>query len=453
MVKKIGKSFLFLILSLGLVAAVCPPADGGKNLTQNSEPCGANAQISRLLELTSQDDWSGWIARLSGLDPVILDTTATTIQTRSSFPMFRGASNARAYEYVLTRLRGWYPAQQIEEDGYVLSSGTVWKNIILTIPGANRPAESVILSAHLDSTSDNADIIAPGAEDNATGSAALLEAARIFRTHRFTRTLRLIWFTGEEQGLLGSKAYVEDHNLSGVTGVINLDMYGYDPDQDGCFELHVGTMPASAPVGACFSAAASIYSPQLKVNLIDAYDMRFSDHNSFWEKGIGAVEVLENFTSGQPSDACGGIGEHSPYYHKTTDTLNHLNLSTGFAITRAGLAAAASLAEPLDACFSWVPYLSTLSINGQISLAWTAVPGAAGYRIYRSDASAVGQTALCSAEWIPVFETKALNWTDPAILPELTYAYRVEALGGAGCVSATSACVESKVTGKSMFLP
>ena len=49
--------------------------------------------------------------------------------------------------------------------------------------------------------------LAPGAEDNASGSAALLEAARLFNRYRFERTLQIIWFTGEEQGLLGSLAF------------------------------------------------------------------------------------------------------------------------------------------------------------------------------------------------------------------------------------------------------
>jgi hypothetical protein len=455
MLIRILRLLILLVLILGLSAAAPNPSDDGLVSSQALVPCGADPQVDALLSQTSAEDWSAWIARLSGLDPVLLNGETTTIQTRYSYAMFRDQPNARGYEYVLARLQNWYPAAQIEEDAYTPAGNAVWKNIVLTLPGATHPDEIVILSAHLDSTSDNPDSLAPGAEDNASGSAALLEAARIFRTHRFARTIRMIWFTGEEQGLLGSKAYVLDHSLSGLVGVINLDMYGYDLNQDGCFELHIGTMAASAPIGACFRAAASAYSPALKVDAIDTSDMRYSDHNSFWTKGIGAVEILENFHPGAATDACGGYAELSPYYHKTTDTLDHINLSTGFAITRAGLAAAAGLAAPLEACFSAAPHLTVLPQGDRVALSWTSVAGAERYRIFRSDASAAGRAALCSAEWIPIHDTSSLAWSDTSAAPEQYYAYRVEAVSAlaAGCVSAPSACVVVKGSLRTIFIP
>ena len=118
------------------------------------------------------------------------------------------------------------------------------QNIIATFPGTVHPEEVVILSAHFDSTSTNPFWLAPGAEDNASGTVALLEAARILRYYRFDRTLKLIWFNAEEQGLYGSAAYVADHPTANIIGVVNLDMFGYDSNSDGCFELHVGTLPA-----------------------------------------------------------------------------------------------------------------------------------------------------------------------------------------------------------------
>jgi hypothetical protein len=448
------KFFLIFLLLLGLSTEVPPPKSGQTPVPKTAESCGANSQITNLLNLTTADDWSGWIARLSGLDPILLDGETTSIETRYSYAMFRGDDRARGYEYVLTRLYGWFPRDQIEEDTYSPDSGVLWKNIVLTLPGEKLPDESVILSAHLDSTSDDAEFHAPGAEDNATGSAALLEAARIFRTHRFARTLKIIWFTGEEQGLLGSKAYVRDHELTGITGVINLDMFGYDPNKDGCFELHIGTLKASQPIGTCFRTAANAYSPTLKVDAIDSYNMRFSDHNSFWQEGIGAVLVLENFSSGQTADACGGLGEPSPYYHKTTDTLNRISIKTGFDITRSGLATTASMANPVESCFKMSPRLTVLKDTRRATLSWTRVQGASRYRIFRSDGSTSGQTPLCSAEWIPIFETNAMKWVDTSIKAGEQYAYRVEALSPTGtCVSHPSACTIAKDKAHSHLFP
>jgi hypothetical protein len=221
-------------------------------------------------------------------------------------------------------------------------------------------------------------------------------------------------------------------------------MYGYDPNNDGCFELHTGTMPESAPIGSCFLAAAQAYSTGLKVDKIDSYNMRFSDHNSFWVKGVGAVEVLENFSSGQPGDACGGQRESSPYYHLTTDTLDKLNLQTGFQITRASLATGAGLAGAVEACFSTTPKLSLTMKNLQPSLSWGAVSGAQRYRVFRVESGTTGQSALCSSDWQVLGETSALAWTDTSAAPTQRYAYRVEGLGASGsCASAPSACVQT----------
>jgi hypothetical protein len=182
--------------------------------------------------------------------------------------------------------------------------------------------------------------------------------------------------------------------------------------------------------------------------------MRFSDHNSFWEKGIGAVEILENFSSGRVTDACGGHGEHSPYYHKTTDTLKRINLQTGFAITRASLAAGAGMAEPIAACFDTVPDLAVSVENHHAALSWSEVPGAVRYRIYRSSRSTSGQTPLCSAEWIPMLETNALSWIDASVIPGEKTAYRIEALAFAGgCVSASSACTVVQVPAQTLLIP
>src|SRR4030095_6717854 len=118
--------------------------------------------------------------------------------------------------------------------------GPSGKNIVLTIPGTS-PNE-VYLTAHFDSIwqTGNSSPAAPAATDNGTGSATVFEAARILRQYRFTRTIKLIWFTGEQQGLFGSAAYVADHSMFNVVGVLTLDLFGYDANNDKCFAIHAG---------------------------------------------------------------------------------------------------------------------------------------------------------------------------------------------------------------------
>lgn len=319
--------------------------------------CETNPLAANLITLTSQAHWADWIEKLSGEESIEINGSPYTIDTRYSPSLFAIQNDhAKAYEYVLDIIRGWYDDEQIEEDPFPYGSYT-WKNIILTIPGSTKPEETVILSAHLDSTSNNPGVDAPGAEDNASGSAALLEAARLLQDVHFERSIRLIWFTGEEQGLYGSRAYVEDHDLSGVVGVLNLDMYGYDHDADRCFEMHVGTLAASNEVGTCFAETIQAYGLPLSFDYLTNGATSASDHSSFWNEGVGAVEISENF--GYENLPGGCIGDDSnPYYHTVYDTIDNMNLSSGFEITKAALLTLFNMAgEGPPVFFTYLPLM------------------------------------------------------------------------------------------------
>jgi leucyl aminopeptidase len=323
--------------------------------------CSYDTQVEDLLNQTTQDTWSDWIRQLSGADPVTVNGESVTIATRYSFSLFDGSSNARAYDFVKETLLGWYNPEQIEEDNFNYNLTTTWKNLILTIPGDTNPEDIIIVSAHLDSRSENdssSRILAPGAEDNGSGSAALLEAARILQNQSRPRTIKLIWFTGEEQGLLGSEAYTDDHDLSAVLGVINLDMYGYDSNNDGCFEIHVGRLAQSNKVGLCMARVIDAYGIPLSYDYLTTTATGRSDHYPFWQKQIGAIEILENYSNNNLPGGCIG-SDPNPNYHKITDTIDKLNLPVGYNITRAALAAALSMAGEQPIIYSqYFPVIS-----------------------------------------------------------------------------------------------
>lgn len=318
--------------------------------------CGFNPGTDALLDQMTAETWMDWVEKLSGAQPVTIGGEETVITTRYSPAMFSGQQNARAFEFVLEQVQGWYPEDQIEAMPFKVEGPdgvpATWKNLILTLPGQGRPEEMVLLTAHLDSTSsDDPEQLAPGAEDNASGSATLLEAARLFSNQKFDRTIKIIWFTGEEQGLFGSQAYAKTvKDPSKILGVINLDMFGYDSDQDRCFELHVGTLTESDHVGQCFVSAIEAYDLGL-----DEYDylrgqaIGASDHSSFWEIDVGAIEVLENmFDHDLPEPSACDNGDHNPHYHSPEDTADRLNPESALRIARAALAAAAGIAVPID---------------------------------------------------------------------------------------------------------
>lgn len=377
---------------------------------------------------------------LSGARPVFISGKPYTVATRFTRSLFNGSANAKAFDYILEKVTGWgYLGANIEIMPYTLPAylgGYTAYNLILTIPGTTYPDQQVILSAHLDDTSQSPSLLAPGAEDNGSGSALLLEAARLLRQYNFERTLKIIWFTGEEQGLVGSSYYADFRNISGVVGVVNLDMFGYDQDNDRCFELHVGDLPASDAVGQCFVHSITTYGLNLTYDYLNSNLAEGnSDHASFWRHRIGAVEVLENYGNQHLASGCSGQ-DRNPYYHTTNDTITAMNLPVGFDIARAGLATVMDMAVPQGRCFSTVPQVSLAFSQGQVQVSWEAIPGASSYRIYRADNSSSGVFTLLT-------QVSAPGWNDNTVQSGHAYAYQVEAVAPNGmCVSERSTIVD-----------
>ena len=334
---------LVLLLPLLTISAVWRP--------QVTSVCSYHPLTDQFRAQLQPDTWVGYIEDLSGERPVWIDGIERRIETRHSYAMGWHQENALALEYVLQTLRQWYAPNQIEVDSYLPSSSspTQWKNIILTISGKTTPSESILMTAHLDSrmaSGYDTSSPAPGADDNASGSAALLEAARAFRDQSFARTIRLVWFSGEEQGMWGSSAYVADHDLTGVVGVYNLDMFGYDKDGDRCFEMHVGLQAASQPVGQCFVDTLAAYPLDLSYDFITDNASIYSDHSTFWRRGVGALMVLENFHENNLPAGCAGT-DKNPYDHTSLDTLANMHPDYGFAIASAATLAVHRMAGPM----------------------------------------------------------------------------------------------------------
>ena len=396
--------------------------------------CDYQPEVADLLGQTDINRWLDWVEKLSGAEPAAIADEPILIQTRRTAAMFRGDSNARAYDYVLSLAQSWYPEEQVEEHAYPFSYLTA-KNLIMTIPGQTTSSELVLLTAHLDDTAWNSSI-APGANDNGVGVATTLEAARLLRQFRFERTIKLILFTGEESGLIGSWAYVTRYPSLDYRGVVNMDMFGWDGDGDRCFEIHAGTLPASQETGQCLTNSISSYNLNLSYDFITSGATGASDHYPFWQQGIGAIGVIENaFDNGLP-DGCDGA-DQNPHYHSAQDTIE-LNMTPlyAFDIARAGIGTVAALANPIGACFPEGPtIISVDSSSDAVFLRWEEAPNAGTYRVYRSSFG-------CNEGWEVMAETSELEWIDRQIGDSWPYYYQIEAVTGDGiCVSKPSNCV------------
>jgi uncharacterized repeat protein (TIGR01451 family) len=192
-----------------------------------------------------------------------------------------------------------------------------------------------IACAHYDSISNAPYSTAPGADDNASGVAAVLEAARVLSQHRYRHTLRFVTFSAEEQGLYGSYYYVVEARSAGtdIGGAINLDMIAWDSDDDNIMEIHAGTQSDSQALGTAFQNANATYGLSLVPEYITNGASWASDHARFWSQGYPAILVIEDFQ------------DFNPYYHKTSDTLDKLDLPYATKFVQATVATLAELAE------------------------------------------------------------------------------------------------------------
>lgn len=135
-------------------------------------------------------------------------------------------------DYLHNRVKEYLPNTYFYEYEFW---GVNWKNVVATLPGRIHPEQVVIVCAHLDSKSEKRLVYAPGANDNASGCAAVLELARLFSQHSFEKSIRFIFFSREEYGWEGSAAYLKtiDRNKESIFATINLDMIAYgDDDED-----------------------------------------------------------------------------------------------------------------------------------------------------------------------------------------------------------------------------
>lgn len=181
-------------------------------------------------------------------------------------------------------------------------------NVVCSYPSIVNTTATVILSSHYDSRGSFGSTYAPGADDDGSGTIAILAVARAIARKglKFRSNVQLIAFAGEEQGLFGSKAYarkMRDANTN-ITVMVQADMLAYrapgEPPQLGLPET-IGVPEVKQLV----ANISSIYSPELHVGVTAAC---CSDHQPFYELGFPATWVFER---------AGPIAD--PMYHNSGD--------------------------------------------------------------------------------------------------------------------------------------
>jgi len=209
-------------------------------------------------------------------------------------------------------------------------SGTWQWNVVATIPGVGQPAKEIVFGAHTDATTSIAGV-APGADDNASGVAGILEIARVLRQTAYQpkATFRFIGFAAEEAGLRGSTDYAgrAHSRAQPIKAMINFDMIGYRPRGTTQHNFNV-VMYDPWPDLATLDSLMAVTYTSLTPGVTTANRTK-SDSYPFSQRGIPSVFLFDGGTS--------------VAYHTQHDIVDSLDLMYAAEIVRTGLATALSL--------------------------------------------------------------------------------------------------------------
>jgi hypothetical protein len=214
---------------------------------------------------------------------------------------------------------------------HITVNGSPSQNVIADKLGNAAGARAVVLlTAHLDSINIQGGPLAPapGADDNASGSAGLLEIARVLATHDSEHDLRFILFGGEEEGLFGSQQYVASLPASErdrVRAVVNMDMIGTMNTSTPSVMLEGA--PVSQHVINGLAEAAATYTHLAVETSLHPFA---SDHVPFIDAGLPAVLTIE------------GVDSTNSHIHSIHDTLEHISYDLALEILRMNIAFAAN---------------------------------------------------------------------------------------------------------------
>jgi len=196
----------------------------------------------------------------------------------------------------------------------LFTAGSVTANNVVAVrPGTTRADEWVLIGGHYDSRNTNnsasGTLNTPGAEDNASGCAGVLEMASLYANRPTERSLMFACYAGEEQGLFGSEAHAQALQSEGVLARIQLalimDMIGYSGDTDFDILLESGASATQQAVITTFAALAADYAPGSRT-ILDTSPC-CSDHMPWINRGVPALLTIENDWN------------LYPHYHRSTD--------------------------------------------------------------------------------------------------------------------------------------
>jgi hypothetical protein len=329
-----------------------------------------NPTIQLMLDQVDQGKIYSLTGDLSGEWPVSINEQPYTLITRHALS---GEPNQKAAEY----LYQYYQALGLDTAYQNFTyQEQLLSNVVAQKTGTVFPERVFMITSHFDDVPVTPP--APGADDDASGTVAVMLAASILNQYEFGCTLRFVNFNAEEYGMIGSQDYAQQAYCAGedIRGVLNLDMIAWNTlDSAAEMDLHaLSSIPGSSEMADVFQEVVSVYGLQISSTAADPIITR-SDHFSFWRLDYPAILVTED------------LDDFNPNYHSADDRLDNIQDFDYYAeIIRASLGTLAHMGCLVEDGWG--------SVNGIVTDQTThlPVPGAA--------------VSLTNPEWGYTFNTR-----------------------------------------------
>ncbi len=279
-----------------------------------------NPLVQQIINNVNLDSLTKFVNELSGEVPVIINGQQVTITSR----YYNTSTNDKAADYVKAKFQS-YGLQAFDQP---FSNG---RNVYAIQEGTTYPDQYYMICAHYDDMPSSG--LAPGADDNGSGTCAVIEAARVLKDYEFKYTIIYAIWDCEELGLIGSAYYANNTNLD-ILGVVNMDMIAYDGNNDNLAEIHTKNIANSVALKDSMLLVNTNYSVGITPSVINP-GITASDQASFWNVSIGAILLIENY-----------YGDFNLWYHTSNDLIDHYNMPYYLKCSKLCLGTLGLLAKP-----------------------------------------------------------------------------------------------------------
>lgn len=279
---------------------------------------GYSQNPDNLKNLVNLDTLTKTIRELSGEDSVIVYNQKIKISERKS-----NKGSNKAVDYI---------KQKFESFGFeaIVQNYRATGRNIYAIQKGEISDSAYIFCAHYDSVTEYC------ADDNASGTASVLEAARLLADSCFRYSIIYALWDEEELGLIGSHAFASALSTNGlkIKGVLNFDMVAFDKDDDRNFEIHENNNKNTRSISETL-LKVTMDSELNLVGIVKNPGTGASDHASFWDYNIGAVLVIEEYYG----------GDFNSFYHSPNDRIVKFNLPYFLDMVKLGVLTIAELGQ------------------------------------------------------------------------------------------------------------